>query len=140
MSVATSVIPVVHTIDPKTVITNALKGWIDRIQPTGGDLIVCVYERPKEIDLGGGKKLYTPDNYSRTAEDKFQGVVGLIVKLGPEFGKHKQALGLDVMPKIGDWVAFRTQDCMAFTLGDRAMRLLEGQFIRMILADPDCVI
>lgn len=140
MPVATSVTPVVHDKDPKTVIKDDLKGWIDRIQPTGGDVVVCVYERPQAIDLGNGKKLLTPDNYSRTSEDKFQGVVGLIVKLGPEFARHKQALGLDKMPSVGDWVAFRTNDCVAFTLGSRAMRLLEGQFIRMVLADPDCII
>lgn len=136
MSAATKVIEVIHDKDPKKVIWESLKGWIERIQPTSGDVIVCVYERPKQMKSG----LYMPDTASRVSEDKFQGVVGMIVKLGPEFAKHKQALGLDAMPKVGDWVAFRGQDCVAFTLGDRAMRLLEGQFIRMILADPDCII
>lgn len=140
MSVATKVTPVVHTKDPKQVIFDSLKGWIEKIAPTSGDCIVCVYERPQEIDFGNGKKLLTPDNYTRNTEDKFQGIVGMIVKVGPEFGKHRQALGLDEMPKVGSWIAFRTQDCVAFTLGSRAMRLLQGDFIRMILADPDCVI
>lgn len=140
MTVATSVTPVIHDKDPKEVIWASLKGWIDRIEPTGHDAIICVYERPKEIDLGGGKKLYTPDNYSRTTEDKFQGVVGLVVKTGPNFGSRREFLGLDQPIKVGDWVAFRTQDCVAFVLGDRAMRQVEGQFLRMRLADPDCII
>lgn len=138
--VATQTVAVVHAKDPKKVINDALKGLIDRIQPTSGDCVVCVYERPQEIALGNGKKLYTPDNYSRTSEDKFQGVVGLIVKTGPEFAKHKKALGLEEMPKVGDWVAFRTQDCVSFVLGARAMRLLQGDFIRLVLQDPDVII
>lgn len=136
MTVATKVVEVVHEKDPKQVIWDALDGWLDRIQPTSGDCVVCVYERPEKMKSG----LYMPETASRVTEDKFQGVVGLLVKVGPEFGKHRKALGLDEMPKVGTWVAFRTQDCIAFTLGSRAMRLLEGQFIRMVLADPDCII
>lgn len=136
MTAATKVIEVVHDKDPKEVIWDALKGWIDRVEPTSGDVVVCVYERPQKMKSG----LYMPDNASRVSEDKFQGVVGMIVKVGPEYSKHKQAIGLEKMPGVGDWIAFRTQDCVAFTLGDRAMRLLEGQFIRMVLADPDAII
>lgn len=140
MTVATAVVPVVHRKDPKSLIHDDLKGLVDKLEPTGGDVVVCVYERPKEIQLAGGKTLLTPDNYSRTNEDKFQGVVGLVVKLGPNFHEKRQALGLDPPIKLGDWVSFRTQDCVAFTLGTRAMRQLEGQFLRQRLADPDCII
>lgn len=137
MTVATRVLEVVHDKDPKQVIWDALKDWIDRIQPTSGDCVVCVYERPEKLR---GSGLIMPETASRRAEDKFQGVVGLIVKIGPDFAKHKQAIGFDKMPQIGDWVAFRTGDCVAFTLGDRSMRLLQGNFIRMVLQDPDCII
>lgn len=140
MPVATKVTAVVHEKDPKQAILDDLKGLIEKLEPLGGDAIVCVYERPQAIDLGGGKKLYTPDNYSRTTEDKFQGVVGLLVKVGPSFGKHREAHGVDPQIAVGNWVSFRTQDCIAFTLGSRAMRQLEGQFLRQRLADPDCII
>lgn len=136
MTVATSVIEVIHTKDPKKVIWEALDGWIDRVRPTAGDVIVCVYERPAETR----GKIIIPETASRVSEDKFQGVVGLIVKVGPEYQKHRQNLGLDEMPPVGSWIAFRTQDCVAFTLGKRAMRLLQGDFIRMTLIDPDCII
>jgi len=136
-TVATKVLEVVHDKDPKQVIWDALQGWIDRIQPTSGDVVVCVYERPEKLK---GSGLIMPETASRRSEDKFQGVVGLIVKVGPEYGKHKAALGLDRMPTVGDWIAFRNQDCSAFTLGDRAMRLLQGDFIRLVLKDPDCII
>lgn len=137
MTVATKVLEVVHDKDPKTVIWDSLKGWIDRIQPTSGDVVVCVYERPEKLR---GSGLIIPETASRRAEDKFQGVVGLIVKVGPEYAKHKQALGMEKMPDVGDWIAFRNQDCSSFVLGDRSMRLLQGDFIRMVLADPDVII
>lgn len=137
MTVATEVMEVDHQgIDPKSVIWAAMKGWLEHIQPTGGDVVVCVYERPQK-SRGG---LIIPETASRVSEDKFQGVVGLIVKVGPDYGKHKRALGLEAMPKVGDWIAFRTGDCIAFTLGKRAMRLLEGQFIRLLINDPDAII
>lgn len=136
--VATNVIEVDHEgKDPKKVIHSALKGWIERIHPTGGDVVVCVYERPEKLK---GSGLIIPETASRRMEDKFQGVVGLIVKLGPDFSKHKRALGLERLPQIGDWVAFRTQDCSAFVLGSRSMRMMEGQFIRLVLDDPDCIV
>lgn len=137
MGVATEVMEVEHEIDPKTVIWKAMEGYLDRINPTSGDIVVCVYERPEKLR---GSGLIVPETASRRTEDKFQGVVGMIVKTGPEFGKHRQDLGLDVMPKVGDWIAFRTGDCIPFTLGKRAMRLLQGNHIRMLLADPDCII
>jgi len=133
---ATNVIQVKHHIDPKKVIWDDLKDWLDKIQPTGSDCVVCVYERPKET--AGG--ILIPENASRVSEDKFQGVVGLIVKLGPNFGSHERALGLKPMPQVNDWVAFKTIDCVAFVLGKRSMRLLQGNFIRMVLSDPDAVI
>lgn len=140
MTVATETTAAVHDKDPKKVIWDALKGEIERIQPTSGDCIVCVYERPEMMQMKSGVKLLMPATASRRAEDKFQGIVGMIVKIGPEFSKHKQALGLEEMPKVGTWVAFRTGDCVPFTLGNRAMRLLQGDFIRMILQDPDAII
>lgn len=137
MTVATKVIPVVHDKDPKTVINDALKGLVKgNLQPTAGDVLLCVYQRPAKMKSG----LYMPDTASRLAEDKHQGVVGLIVALGPDFAKHKRALALDKMPEVGDWVFFNNRDCHAFTLGDQPMRLLQGDFIRMIITDPDSVI
>lgn len=136
MTVATKVIEVVHEKDPKDVIWEDLKGWLDRIEPLGKDAVVCVYERPQKMKSG----LYMPDNADRVKEDKFQGVVGLVVKLGPNFHAHREFLGVTDPIKVGDWVAFRTQDCVSFVLGSRAMRQVEGQFLRQRLADPDCII
>lgn len=134
--VATNVIEVVHDKDPKEVIWEKMKGYLDAILPTAGDVVIAVYERPEKTRGG----IVIPETASRRAEDAFQGVVGLIVKVGPDYGKHRRALALEKMPEVGDWVAFKTVDCVAFTLGKSPMRLLQGDMIRMVLANPDCII
>lgn len=142
-SVATKVIPTVHKEDPKTVIWNALKGWIEKVEPTSGDVVICVYERPTIMKMKNALGLEVEFDIgatSRNNEDKFQGVVGLIVKTGPNYEDHAPKLGLEKMPPLGSWVAFKTSDCTAFVLGDRSMRLMQGNFIRMILSDPDAII
>lgn len=135
-AVATSIMEVIHDIDPKKVIWDAIKPWINDIDPTSGDVVIAVYQRPEKTKGG----LLIPETASRRAEDAFQGVVGMIVKTGPDYGKHKRALALEKMPAIGDWVAFKTVDCVAFTLGKSPMRLLQGDMIRMVLRSPDCII
>lgn len=137
MSVATKVIEVVHDKDPKLVITDALKAWLPRIRSaTGADYLICVYERPEKMTNG----LIMPQNASRLVEDKFQGNVGLIVAKGPNVEEYKSFFRNGAMPQVGDWVAFRTQEAVAFTLGDRAMRLVQANMIRLVLEDPDCII
>lgn len=136
-TVATETLAVVHEKDPKLVITDALKGLLDKIRVTGSDVLVCVYERPTQL---AGSKLYLPETSSRISEDKFQGVIGLIVQTGPNYHKHKEAIGLDPTPKVGDWILFNTGDCQSFVMGKRAMRLLQGNYIRAVVTDPDVII
>lgn len=148
-SVATRAVEVIHDTEPKKVIWNKLNAvsevsrdtlgglkWIDRITPTAGDVLIAVYQRPEKTKGG----ILMPETSSRRTEDMFQGTVGLIVKTGPNYEKHAEALGFDEMPPINTWVAFRTQDCTAFVLDDQPMRLMQGNFIRMILKDSDCII
>jgi hypothetical protein len=142
-TVATKVIEVHHETDPKKVIWDALDKWLPKIQDvTGGDAVVCIYERPAHKVMRGpnGEEIkFDMSQTSRNAEDKFQGVVGLLVKVGPHFEEKCQDK-LGVVPKVGDWVTFRNQDCFSFVLGERSMRQLEGQMIRKILTDPDAII
>ncbi|HEY1806022.1 MAG TPA: hypothetical protein VGG45_16230 [Terracidiphilus sp.] len=140
MAVATAVYKHQHDKDPKTVIFDALKGLIEKVEPNGPDYMVCVYERPNNIDVGGGKKLWMPDNASRLSEDKFQGNVGLIVKAGPLVNDYAHRFKGGVAPQVGDWVGFNAGDAVQFVLGERMIRLLKADFVRFTLTDPDCVI
>lgn len=144
MSVATQVMEVVHDRPPEDVIKEDLKGWLEKVEPTGGDVLICVYERGAGEEDGSKKTkggVWMPGTASRASEDKFQGAVGLVVGLGPSFhSKYDKELGIDPPIQKGDWITCNVGDTTSFVLGKRTMRLLQGNFVRMRIKDPDCVI
>jgi hypothetical protein len=137
MAAATKAYRAAHKIDPKMEMWNSLKGWLEDIEPTGADYLVCVYERPEGM---AGTTLLMPSTASRLVEDKFQGFVGMIVKSGPNVAAHDAFFRDGKMPGLGDWVGFRVMDTTPFTLGERAMRIVPANMIRLILKTPDCVV
>lgn len=136
VAAATKVIETIHTVDPKKLIQDDLKGWIERVQPTAGDILLCIYERPEKTK----GNIIIPETASRRAEDPIQGVVGMIVRMGPDVARHKQALGLDKLPAVGDWVMIRRADGIAFVCGKRMIVQIQANFIRAVLQDPDVII
>ncbi len=75
-------------------------------------------------------------------EDSYQGVSGLVLKLGPHAYEPNDAV--DFLPedrcKVGDWVMFRRGDGVALDLWKRRCILLESEKgIKMILPRPDAV-
>lgn len=140
MALATRIDRVIEDKDPKAVIHEALDPFLKKFRTTAGDVLVCVYER-SERTKGG---LIIPETASRRAEDAIQGCVGLIVQIGPDFARHRKSLALDPVPKVDDWIMFRNQDCIAFQMGEgkdtRSMRLLQGDFIRAVIDDPQSVL
>lgn len=141
--VATKTIPALHKQDPKTVINDAIKDHLPKVEPTGHDVLVCVYERPtgiKMIDPLGREVEFDMSATSRNREDKFQGIVGLLVKIGPLAAEHGLYFNGGELPPIGSWVACPANAGVSFTLGDRMMRQLQANFIRLVLTDPDVVI
>lgn len=141
--VATKVIASFHKADPREVIWRSLDGLLDKVEPTGSDLLICVYERPTIIrmkDALGRDVEFDTSATSRVKEDKFQGTVGLIVKIGPLASEHAGNFKDEKMPQIGDWVSVQVGTCISFTLGERMMRLVQANFVRLTLTDPDCII
>lgn len=137
MAIANRAIRAAHKIDPKQEIWTALKGWLDDVEPTGADYLVAVYRRPEGM---AGTTLLMPQTASRMVEDTFQGYVGMIVKQGPNVSNFEEFFRDKKMPQIGDWVAFRTVDAPPVTLGEVPMRLVQANFVRLILKTPDCLI
>lgn len=134
MPVQSKTLTMVHEKDPKQEIFDAIKNDIGDIEPTGGDILAVVYERPEKTKSG----LYIPEKASAREEDRFQGIVALVVKCGPNVEKHA-AQFKDGVPKIGDWVYFKTGDAISFLMGSRTIRQIEVQMIRGIVQRPDMV-
>jgi co-chaperonin GroES (HSP10) len=94
--------------DPKEALLGAL-GDISGLEIFHNQVLVATYIGPEKT-LGG---IILPDK--SLAENRFQGKVGLVVKLGPLAFRDDEVNGAffgDVRIEVGDWVFFRPADGM----------------------------
>lgn len=127
----------IHDTDPRKEIMKKVKAQIADMVLFGNAILVATYKRPKmarykSLDLA------LPDS----DEDKHQGKVGLVIKLGPMAYKDDDTVqfhGQEV--KVGDWVVYRPADGWALTLAENQVdcRMLVEASIRMRIPSPDAV-
>lgn len=139
MTLQSSTLKAIHHFDPKEAILSETAEDVKDFEVTGRDLLLVVYERPKEIAIAGGNKLYLPDNASAVTEDKFQGIVGLVVKVGPRAEETSENFPNSKIPAVGDWVIAPIASCITLLMGKRTCRLIETQMVRGIVQRPDMV-
>ena len=129
----------VHDTDPRKEIMKKVKDDLRELELFGNNILVAVYQRPKEAQYGK-LKLHLAD--STRDEDKHQGKVGLVLKLGPrafqdddEFDFHGQSV------EVGDWIVYRPSEGWQLTLTDNQVlcRMLTEGSIRMRIPSPDMV-
>lgn len=133
MTVQSKALEMIHTVDPRQEIFDATRDYVKDIEINGVDILTVVYIRP-ELTKGG---IILTKSYRE--EDRFQGIVALVVKVGPNVEKYKEQFKDGNLPKVGDWVMYRTRDSDPFLMGDRTARLVEVQMIKGIVARPDMV-
>lgn len=124
-------------LDPKQAILDSL-GDISGIEVFHNLVMVATHIRPS-ITTGG---IHLPDR--SLLEDRFQGKVGLVVKMGPLAFKEApgaQFGGIEI--KEGDWVFYRPSDGMEmFSVaedGGTSCRLLDDTLIMGRVQDPSMV-
>lgn len=128
----------VHEIDPADEISAEVKHFVSDVEPLGAQILVAVYMRPEKTKGG----IIVPDSTSGTrTEDRYQGKVGLVLKIGPlafsEDDKHHWG---DRVPKAGDWILYRVGDTFPFILGKRTCRFVEDVDVKAIVKRPDIVL
>lgn len=108
--------------------------------------LVCIkiYVRPDHIktikrDDGSEAKIYIPEQSQ--AEDKFQSVAGLVVGIGPQAYRGKNADGSDRFPEgpwcaIGDWVTIPRYEAHLFSYRGVALGIIPDDKIMSIIEDP----
>jgi hypothetical protein len=140
----TTALKAIHDTDPATEIANDLGDDLDKIRIGGADVLVAVYKRPEKA-RHGSLVVHLPDQ--KRDEDDVQGVVGLVLMMGPYAYKTEKTRhwfvdkdGEPAPPKIGDWVAFDTKATLLTAIGKRMCRYVPDQYIRAILTEPDIVI
>ena len=128
--------------DPAVAIRLRVKDYLDGFRVGGQFLLVGVYEPSKDARTLGG--IYLPDKARE--EYRWQGVTGLVLKLGPLAYKTEKtadyfcdADGQPQPPKIGDWVMFDVKDARSFLLGKQPCRLVACTYVDAVVARPDMV-
>lgn len=126
----------VHEKDPKQEIWDEVNKYLPDVTINGTDLLIAVYVRPEKTASG---LILTRTTQK---EDNYQGIVGLVVAIGPCVGDDEtvQRIFAGKAPKLNDWVVFNGGDTWQFKLGDRTMRLLPANYVRLVVARPDIVI
>jgi hypothetical protein len=131
-----------HLTDPRQDLWKKV-GKLDWIKIRSNQILVAVYERPTEAQYGT-MKIHLADKTKE--EDRYQGKVGLVIKMGPlafvddddvKFQEHDKC-------KVGDWIVFRASDGWQLTLtGDgsnaQLCRVFVEADIKAVITSPDQV-
>jgi hypothetical protein len=126
-----------HDRDPADVVREAI-GDFSGLELYDYQILIGSYIRPERTEAG----LIQTD--TSLDEDKWQGKVGLILDIGP---KAQEALEIAAdrfphkrIPKIGDWVFFKTHDGFLLTVNGHECRVLEEKHLRGRVAHPDMIL
>lgn len=127
----------VHKTDPRDEVF-AKVGSLDRCDVFHNQILVAVYNRPSELDIGGGKKIFLADK--TRDEDKYQGKVGLVLKTGPLafVGKDKDEFAGQNVAR-GDWIAFRVSDGWSLEINGQLCRMIHDVDAKLRIPTPDFV-
>lgn len=122
-----------HAKDPKTEILEKI-GDLSKVDIFNNQVLVAVYIRPEKTKGGIILAGQTRD------EDKYQGKVGLVVKMGSQAfvpsGDYKFD---DINVSEDDWVFFRPSDGWSITVNDVLCRILDDVNVRGKITHPDQV-
>ena len=95
---------------------------------------MAVYVRPQKTKSGIYLTSQTVD------EDKIQGKVGLVVKIGPTAfvdSSDQWIKGIDI--DENDWLVFRPSDGWSITINNVLCRILDDTNVRGRISHPDMV-
>ncbi len=122
-----------HATDPAADLKKQV-GDLSGTEIFNNQVLVAVYLRPEKT-VGG---IILPDQ--TRDEDRYQGKVGLILKMGPQAFKddgEKWFSGVDV--KVGDWIFFRGSDSWQVTINKSACRIVDDIHVRGKVSHPDAI-
>lgn len=124
-----------HAKDPKDVLLEQFEGfkWEEIEVAQDNAIIVAQYLAPEKT--AGG--IYRTD--TNRDEDKHQGKVGLVMKIGPKAFIDGGEWTFSIKPEVGDWVYYRPGDTWALTINGVLCRTVEDIHVRGRIQHPDQV-
>lgn len=120
-----------HVVDPKEELLKKI-GDVSDCEVFHNQVLCAIYLAPEKT--AGG--IIRPD--SNRDEDKHQGKVALIVKMGPKAFAPDEKWSWPEM-NVGDWVYYRVSDGWSLTVNRVLCRILHDDDIRGRVQDPDQV-
>ena len=128
-----SIVAMDHKVDPKKDLLDKI-GDISKFEIFSNQILVAVYIRPEKTKGG----IYLTDN--NRAEDKYQGKVGLVLKMGPSaFVDDTQNWFKDITVGQDDWIVFRPSDGWSLEINGVLCRILDDTSVRGKVDRPDRV-
>lgn len=122
-----------HAVDPKDEILQEI-GDIKEVEIFNNQILVGIYIRPQKTASG----IILTEKY--VDEDKYQGKVGLVLKMGPEaFVDETGKWFKDTKIKVGEWVVFRPSDGWAVSINGKSCRILDDTAVRGRVKSPDII-
>lgn len=120
-----------HDVDPGEKLIAEL-GDLSNIEIFNNQILVAVYIRPQKTKSG----IYLSDK--TVDEDRYQGKVGLLVKMGPEaFRDENGQWFADEKFSLHDWLVFRPSDGWNITVNGVLCRMLSDTQVKMRVPTPD---
>lgn len=122
-----------HEEDPAKKIWKEI-GKLDSIEIFNNQVLAAVYIRPNKTKGG----IYLSDQ--TTNEDRFQGKVGMIVKMGPSaFVDPNNEWFNGLKMGVGDWIFFRPSDGWHVTVNGVLCRVVVDVDVKGKILAPDAV-
>lgn len=120
-----------HNVTFKEAVLKSL-GKLDGFEVLGSNVLVAGYIQPRKT--AGG--IIVPEG--SVHEDRWQGKVGLILKMGEAAFKFDGAYEYrGRTPKVGEYVMYHTVDSRELGIHGVSCRLIDSSLIRMVAPDPD---
>ena len=122
-----------HEVDPKQDLLKQI-GDISKFEIFNNQVLCAIYLRPEKTQ---GGIIITKQSRD---EDKIQGKVGLVVKMGNSaFVDDTNTWFKGINVEVGDWVVFRATDGWSITVNGVLFRIVDDIDIRGRASHPDQV-
>lgn len=111
-------------------------GDLSDFKVLGSNVLVATYIAPRTTSGG----IILSDK--GVDEDRWQGKVGLVLKVGEDAFKYNYTPGgayefTGTAPKAGDYITFHTSDARELSVRGVSCKLIDASLIRMIVPSPD---
>ena len=126
-------IEVAESDDPKAKIMEMV-GDLTGYDVLGSRVLVGTYVAPRKTKGGIILTEQTID------EDRWQGKVGLVLKMGPAAFKYDGSFAYEgTKPEIGQWVEYRPAETSEVGIRGAPCRYIDSQNIRAVIPDPSLI-